>query len=143
MAASEVNLRYRGKSITAHTARASLVGLAIPMQDKIRTLSEWLHGNPDELRFGARRGLCWPWIPAPLESVDLQDRLMLAQYLALPAGHRKTVQKWRPWRLPPRMRNWPSRQQARSINRRSDRKRRSSAGRRSCASAGAAPRFRR
>lgn len=54
--ASEFNLRYWGKSITAHTARAWLAGLAIPTQDKIRTLSEWLHVNPDELRFGARSG---------------------------------------------------------------------------------------
>jgi len=54
--ASEFNLRYWGKSITAHTARAWLAGLAIPTQDKIRTLSAWLHVNPDELRFGAGRG---------------------------------------------------------------------------------------
>lgn len=92
--ASEFNLRYWGKSITAHTARAWLAGLAIPMQDKIRTLSEWLHVNPDELRFGARSGPVLAMDSGTLESVlNLQDRQMLAQYLALPVGHRKTVQK--------------------------------------------------
>lgn len=95
--ASEFNLRYWGKSITAHTAhtaRAWLAGLAIPTQDKIRTLSEWLHGNPDELRFGARSGPVLAMDSGTLESaLNLQDRQMLAQYLALPVGHRKTVQK--------------------------------------------------
>ena len=92
--ASEFNLRYWGKSITAHTARAWLAGLAIPMQDKIRTLSEWLHVNPDELRFGARSGPVLAMDSGTLESLpNLQDRQMLAQYLALPVGHRKTVQK--------------------------------------------------
>ena len=92
--AGEFNLRYWGKSITAHTARAWLAGLAIPMQDKIRTLSEWLHVNPDELRFGPRTG---PVLArdsgAWEERLTLQDRQMLAQYLALPAAHRKTVQE--------------------------------------------------
>lgn len=92
--ASEFNLRYWGKSITAHTARAWLAGLAIPTQDKIRTLSEWLHVNPDELRFGARSGPVLAMDSGTLESVlNLQDRQMLAQYLALPVGHRKTVQE--------------------------------------------------
>ena len=92
--ASEFNLRYWGKSITAHTARAWLAGLAIPMQDKIPTLSEWLHVNPDELRFGPRSGAVLAMDSGTLESrLNLQDRQMLAQYLALPVGHRKTVQE--------------------------------------------------
>ena len=126
--ASEFNLRYWGKCITAHTARAWLAGLAIPMQDKIRTLSEWLHGNPDELRFGARSGPVLAMDSGTLESLlNLQDRQMLAQYLALPVGHRtrRCRRWWLPWRLPPRMRNRPRPPAGRSISRRSDRKRRS------------------
>ncbi|MCJ0766073.1 hypothetical protein [Variovorax terrae] len=92
--ASEFNLRYWGKSITAHTARAWLAGVAIPMQDKIRTLSEWLHVNPDELRFGPRTGVLLAREQEPgAERLSLQDREMLAQYLALPPMHRKTVQE--------------------------------------------------
>jgi len=41
--ANEFNLRYWGKSITANTARNWLLGQFIPMQDKLRVLSEWLH----------------------------------------------------------------------------------------------------
>lgn len=92
--ASEFNLRYWGKSITAHTARAWLAGVAVPMQDKIRTLSDWLHVNPDELRFGPRTV---PALPADADTaqapLNLQDREMLAQYLALPPARRKTVQE--------------------------------------------------
>lgn len=93
--AGEFNLRYWGKSITPHTARAWLVGVAIPMQDKLRTLSEWLHVSPDELRFGPRPGVVVPARdPSPLERrLNLQDRQMLTQYLALPHAHRKTVQE--------------------------------------------------
>ncbi len=92
--ASEFNLRYWGKSITAHTARAWLAGLSIPMQDKIRTLSEWLHVSPDELRFGPRPGPVLAMDSGAMErQLNLQDRQMLAQYLALPHAHRKTVQE--------------------------------------------------
>ena len=92
--AGEFNLRYWGKSITPHTARAWLVGAAIPMQDKLRTLSEWLQVRPDELRFGPRPGAAGLGRePSPLERrLNLQDREMLAQYLSLPPARRKTVQ---------------------------------------------------
>lgn len=92
--ASEFNLLHWGKSITAHTARAWLAGVAIPRQDKIRTLSEWLHVNPDELRFGPRTGVLLIREDEPKgKRLSLQDREMLAQYLALPLASRKTVQE--------------------------------------------------
>jgi transcriptional regulator with XRE-family HTH domain len=50
--ANEFNLRYWGRSITPHTARNWLLGKAIPTQDKLRVLAEWLQVSPDELRFG-------------------------------------------------------------------------------------------
>lgn len=89
--AREFNLRYWGKSITAHTARAWLAGVAIPMQDKLRTLSEWLHVNPEELRFGLQNAV---QAQEPEASyLGLQDREMLAQYLRLPPADRRTVQE--------------------------------------------------
>jgi len=92
--AGEFNLRYWGRSITAHTARAWLNGLAIPMQDKVRTLSDWLHVSPDELRFGPRPGVLTAMEAGPLErQLNLQDRQLMAQYLALPPAQRKTVQE--------------------------------------------------
>lgn len=50
--ANEFNLRFWGRSITPHTARNWLLGKAIPTQDKLRVLADWLQVSPDELRFG-------------------------------------------------------------------------------------------
>lgn len=92
--ANEFNLRYWGKSITPHAARAWLTGVAIPMQDKVRTLSEWLRVHPDELRFGPRPAAALSVEPGIVHGrLNLHDRQMLAQYLALPPGQRKTVQE--------------------------------------------------
>ena len=93
--ANEFNTRYWGKSITPHTARAWLAGVAIPMQDKVRTLSEWLQVAPDELRVGPSPGAAViAREPSPLERrLNLQDREMLAQYLTLTPARRKTVQE--------------------------------------------------
>ncbi len=50
--ANEFNTRYWGRSITPHTARNWLLGKAMPTQDKLRVLADWLQVSPDELRFG-------------------------------------------------------------------------------------------
>ena len=90
--ANEFNLRYWGKSITANTARNWLLGKSIPMQDKLRVLSEWLHVGADELRFGTLA----PAIKSPIANMDsnaltMQDRDMLAKYITLSTADRKTV----------------------------------------------------
>jgi len=90
--ANEFNLRYWGKSITANTARNWLLGKSIPMQDKLRVLSEWLHVGADELRFGT----LVPAIKSPIANMDsdaltMQDRDMLAKYITLSTADRKTV----------------------------------------------------
>lgn len=50
--ARDFNIRFSGRPITVHAARKWLVGEAIPTQDKLRTLAEWLHVPIDWLRFG-------------------------------------------------------------------------------------------
>jgi hypothetical protein len=90
--AHEFNLRYWGKSITANTARNWLLGKSIPMQDKLRVLSEWLHVSADELRFGTLA----PAVKNQPGSFDttaltMQDRDMLTKYTALSLADRKTV----------------------------------------------------
>lgn len=45
------NLRF-GEPITVHAARKWIVGEAIPTQDKLRVLSDWLGVSPNWLRFG-------------------------------------------------------------------------------------------
>jgi transcriptional regulator with XRE-family HTH domain len=56
LVANAFNLRYRGRSITPHTARNWLLGKVMPTQDKLRVLSDWLQVSPDELRFGRAPG---------------------------------------------------------------------------------------
>lgn len=50
--AREFNLRYHGNPVTTQAARKWLGGLAVPSQDKIRVLAEWLDVAPQWLRFG-------------------------------------------------------------------------------------------
>jgi hypothetical protein len=50
--ARDFNIRFGGRPITVHAARKWLVGEAIPTQDKMRTLAEWLQVPIEWLRFG-------------------------------------------------------------------------------------------
>ncbi len=50
--ARDFNIRFSGPPITVHAARKWLVGEAIPTQDKMRTLAQWLGVPVDWLRFG-------------------------------------------------------------------------------------------
>ena len=46
------NLHFSGRKITVHAARKWLTGAAIPTQDKLRSLADWLDVSVDWLRFG-------------------------------------------------------------------------------------------
>ena len=48
----EFNTRYWGSSVSLQAVRRWLIGEAIPAQDKLLVLAEWLHVKPDYLRFG-------------------------------------------------------------------------------------------
>lgn len=50
--ARDFNIRFSGRPITVHAARKWLVGEAIPTQDKMRTLAQWLGVPVEWLRFG-------------------------------------------------------------------------------------------
>src|SRR5260221_13478428 len=50
--AREFNLRHHGEPVTAQTARKWLYGGALPPQDKLRTLAQWLEASPHWLRYG-------------------------------------------------------------------------------------------
>jgi transcriptional regulator with XRE-family HTH domain len=92
--ANEFNLRYWGRSITPHSARNWLLGRAIPTQDKLLVLAEWLHVSPDELRFGKSvSALRLAEADAHLEKLDMADREMISRYLSLSAENRKTVRE--------------------------------------------------
>lgn len=54
--AREFNIRFEGRPITVHAARKWLVGEAIPTQEKLRTLAQWLGVPAEWLRFGGIDG---------------------------------------------------------------------------------------
>jgi transcriptional regulator with XRE-family HTH domain len=90
--ANEFNLRYWGRSITPHTARNWLLGKAIPTQDKLRVLAEWLQVSPDELRFGPSSSTHEvSERPVSDQALNMVDKELLARYLALPMADKKTV----------------------------------------------------
>lgn len=92
--ANEFNLRYWGRSITPHTARNWLLGQALPTQDKLVVLAEWLQVSPDELRFGkSASGFRLAEADASFEQLDMADREMISRYLSLPTADRKTVRE--------------------------------------------------
>jgi transcriptional regulator with XRE-family HTH domain len=53
--AREFNIRFHGRPITVHAARKWLMGEAIPTQEKLRTLAQWLGVPAEWLRFGGTR----------------------------------------------------------------------------------------
>ena len=92
--ANEFNLRHWGRSITPHTARNWLLGKAIPTQDKLRVLADWLQVSPDELRFGRSGGAVMAAeASTDLASLSMADREMLSRYLGLDVNDRKTVRE--------------------------------------------------
>lgn len=54
--AREFNIRFDGRPITVHAARKWLVGEAIPTQEKLRMIAQWLGVPADWLRFGGAEG---------------------------------------------------------------------------------------
>jgi hypothetical protein len=92
LVAHEFNQRYWGKSITPHAARRWLLGVSIPMQDKLKVLADWLQVSPEELRYGVvaaahdvqEGGL-------DTSTLNMQNREMLKRYMVLSAEDRKTV----------------------------------------------------
>lgn len=92
LVAREFNARYFGRSITPHTARNWLLGHALPTQDKLVVLADWLQVSPDELRFGRPGHLVRVADPdLGFEQLDMADREMLSRYLLLGKAERKTV----------------------------------------------------
>jgi hypothetical protein len=88
----EFNTRYWGHSVTVQAVRRWLRGEAIPAQDKLQVLSEWLQVEPQVLRFGDT-----PRFSAPArrqrweEAINSSEREVLQAFLELPSEERKAV----------------------------------------------------
>ena len=90
--AREFNIRFSGQAITVHAARKWLVGEAIPTQDKMRTLADWLQVPIEWLRFGAGdeqvKNL------APPNAVRSADLKLIADLQLLDDHHRQIVREF-------------------------------------------------
>ncbi|WP_234085565.1 hypothetical protein [Azonexus sp. R2A-61] len=85
--AREFNRRYAGGPISMHAARKWLLGEAIPAQDKLLTLANWLQVAPEWLRFGqaGEHGLV---AREPQPSFDYQ---LMRDIAALPEARQRIV----------------------------------------------------
>lgn len=87
----EFNQRYWGRAVTLQAARRWLRGEAIPAQDKIEVLAEWLRVEPHWLRFGERVAEANEAKNQAWQSLSPRDREVIESLLALPVPQRKIV----------------------------------------------------
>lgn len=88
------NTRYWGRSVTVQAVTRWLRGEAIPSQEKLQVLAEWLKIEPHALRFGEQaaesiRAKRQQWDVA----LDYQERETIERYLNLPVAKRKVVRE--------------------------------------------------
>jgi transcriptional regulator with XRE-family HTH domain len=93
--AREFNIRFEGRPITVHAARKWLVGEAIPTQEKLRMIAQWLGVPADWLRIGgaeskAANGESLNSL-ARFESVDVK---LLADLQRLDDHHRQIAREF-------------------------------------------------
>ena len=89
----EFNKRYWGRSVSLQAVRRWMRGEAIPSQDKLLVLAEWLKVEPQILRFGdeavrAVRSSQQRW-----EELAHAERSTLDAFLRLPVAQRRVVQQ--------------------------------------------------
>ncbi len=88
----EFNQRYWGRSISFQAARQWLLGNAVPQQDKLQILADWLRIEPQILRFGGEairsvqaKKKRWD------EAIAGPEREVLEAFIALPAEQKKVA----------------------------------------------------
>lgn len=90
--AREFNFRFVGKPITVHAARKWLVGEAIPTQDKLRSLAEWLGVSVDWLRFGGTSSQAPSINRTQMPANASPQENLIRMFLALPHRERLLAQ---------------------------------------------------
>ncbi|MGB4912839.1 MAG: hypothetical protein WBO95_12085 [Candidatus Dechloromonas phosphoritropha] len=90
----EFNQRYWGRSISFQAARQWLLGKAVPQQDKLQILADWLKIEPQILRFGGEairsvqeKKKRWE------EAVTGPEREVLEAFVNLPAPQKKVARE--------------------------------------------------
>ncbi|THF65389.1 hypothetical protein E6O51_00485 [Pseudothauera rhizosphaerae] len=84
--AREFNRRYPGAPVTLHATRKWLEGEAIPAQDKLRVLADWLGVTAEWLRFGQGHALVG--VREPNREFDYQ---LMRDIAALTEAHQQVV----------------------------------------------------
>jgi transcriptional regulator with XRE-family HTH domain len=88
------NSRYWGQSVSFQAVSRWLRGEAIPSQEKLQVLADWLKVEPHVLRYGEQaikniRAKQKKWD----EGIGYQEREIFETFLSLPAPHRKTARE--------------------------------------------------
>lgn len=90
----EFNTRYWGRSVTLQAVRRWLRGEAIPSQEKLQVLADWLKIEPQVLRFGEQvshsiqqQKQRWD------EGIGYLERETFDAFLKLPAPQRKLIRE--------------------------------------------------
>lgn len=90
----EFNTRYWGRSVTLQAVRRWLRGEAIPSQEKLQVLADWLKIEPQVLRFGeAVRNSIQQHKQRWDEGIGYQERETFDAFLKLPAPQRKLIRE--------------------------------------------------
>lgn len=90
----EFNLRWYGRSISNQAAWNWLNNKAVPTQDKIQVLAEWLKIEPEVLRFGeAVRNSVQAQRQRWDEGVGYLERETFDTFMKLPAPQRKLARE--------------------------------------------------
>jgi len=90
----EFNTRYWGRSVTMQAVRRWLRGEAIPSQEKLQVLADWLKVEPQILRYGeAVRSSIQQQKQRWDEGVGYLERETFDAFLKLPAPQRKLIRE--------------------------------------------------
>lgn len=90
----QFNTRYWGKPVTYQAVTRWLKGEAIPSQDKLQTLAEWLKIEPQILRFGGEAVLSVQEKKKRWEdALAGPEREVMEAFLSLPAAQKKVARE--------------------------------------------------
>ncbi len=92
--AREFNVRFSGRPITVHAARKWLVGEAIPTQEKLRTLAQWLGIAAEWLRFGGDKHQPGDPISVTSSRFDTADVKLIADLQQLDEQYREVAREF-------------------------------------------------
>ncbi len=84
------NSSWSGRSITAHTARNWILGVAMPQQDKLVCLAKLLDTSPGQLRYGRSSEKTMVLSDGNLESeISNTDQEFFVRYLKLDEARKR------------------------------------------------------